>query len=91
MSKKSVNLIRINLLDSNGKVKTQGKLTEEIGIKRGLKQGDVLSTTLFNIVLEKVTRNIETFPSGKIVNSTRQCVAYADDVLIIDDRLWRLK
>ena len=76
MSKKLVNLIRMKFMDSNGKVKTQGQ------IERGLRQGGALSTTLFNIVLEKVTRNIETKPNGKTFSS-RQYVAYADDVLIL--------
>jgi hypothetical protein len=82
-SKKLVNLIRMKLLDSDGKVNTQGQLTEETGKERGLRQGDALSTTLFNSVLEKVTWNIETNPNGKIFNSTRHYVAYADDVLIL--------
>jgi len=54
------------------KMKTQRKLTEEFGIKRGLKQGDTLCTTLFSTVLEKVIRNIETNPNGKMYNSTRE-------------------
>jgi hypothetical protein len=41
----------MKLLDSNGKVKTQGQLNEEIGIEKGLRQGDALSITLFSIVL----------------------------------------
>ena len=65
------------------KMKTQRKLTEGFGIKRSLRQGDALSTTLFNTVLEKVIRNIETNPNGKIYNSTRQYVANADNVLLL--------
>jgi hypothetical protein len=58
----------------------EGQLTEAFGIERGLRQGDALSTTLFNIVLKKVTKNIETKPSGIIFNRTRQYIACADDV-----------
>jgi len=50
-------------------VKIQGQLTEVFGIQRGLTQGDALSTTLFNIVME-VIRNIETNPNGTIFNRT---------------------
>ena len=49
----------MTLQDSNGKVKIQGQMTKALGIERGLRQGDVMSTALFNIVLEKVIGNIE--------------------------------
>ena len=48
-----------------------------------MRQGDALSTTLFNIVLEKVIWNIETNRNGTIFNRVRQYIAYADDVLIL--------
>jgi hypothetical protein len=48
------------LQDLNRKVKFQGQMTKAFGTERSLRQGDALSTTMFNIVLEKVIRNIET-------------------------------
>ena len=68
--------------DSNGEVKIQGQWTEAFGIERGLRQG-ALCTTPFNIVLDKVIRNTQTYPTGTIFNGTRQCTAYADDVLTL--------
>jgi hypothetical protein len=53
------------------------------GIERGLRQGDALSTTLFNIVLERVIRNRETNPNGKIFDRMRQYIAHAEDVLML--------
>ena len=61
----------------------QRQLTKAVGIERGLRHGDALSTTLFNIVLKKVIKNIETKSSGIIFNRTRQYTARADDVLIL--------
>jgi glutaminase len=78
-----VNVIKISLQDSNGKVKIQGQLTEAFGIERSLKQDDVLSTALFNVVLEKVSRNIETKPNGTVFNRTIQHIAYAVDMWIV--------
>jgi hypothetical protein len=46
-----------------------------------LRQSDALSTTLFNIVLKKVKRTIETHLNGTLFNKTRQYTAYVDDVL----------
>jgi len=54
------------------KMKIQGHLTAAFGIERGWRQDDVLSTPLFNIVLGKVIRNIETKPNGTIFNRPRQ-------------------
>lgn len=55
--KQSVNLIKMTQ-DSNRKVKIQEQLTEAFGIERGWRQGDALSTTMFNTVLGMV--NTET-------------------------------
>jgi tRNA pseudouridine-54 N-methylase len=42
-----------------------------------------LSTTRFNIVMEKVIRNIETNPNGTVFNRTRYCMANADILSIL--------
>jgi len=68
---------------SNRKVKIQGQLTKAFGIERGLRQGDALSISLSNIVLQEVIRNIETNPHGTIVNRTRNYIAKAVDMLIL--------
>ena len=54
------------------KVKIQVQLTETFGIDKGLRQGNVLSTALFGIVLQNVIRNTETNPIGTIFNRTGQ-------------------
>jgi hypothetical protein len=71
------------LQDSNGKVKIQGRMTKALGIERGLRQGDALSTALFNIVLEKVIGNIEINTNGTIFKRVRRYIVYADDLLIL--------
>jgi hypothetical protein len=50
----------------------------------GIRQGDSLSTLLFNIGLEKVMRNIEINPGDTIFKRTRQCMACADNVVVIE-------
>jgi len=71
---------------SKGKGKIRGQLTEAFDMDRGLRQSDALSKILFNVVLEKVIRNIETHRNGMIVNRMRQCTAYGQDVLVLDDQ-----
>ena len=55
-----MNLIIMMLQDSNGKVKIQGKNAETFGMERGLRKGDASSAALFNIIMEKLIRNIKT-------------------------------
>jgi hypothetical protein len=76
----------MTLHNPKGKLTIQGQLTKAFGIEIGLRQGDELQTTLFNIVLEKVIRNIETSSNETIFNRTRHYVACTDDVLILEER-----
>jgi len=61
----------------------QNMMTEEFAINKGLRQGDALTTQLFNVVLEKVMRHIQINKGGSIYTRTLQILAYADDVNLI--------
>ena len=56
VSPKLVNLTRMTLKLTTGRVKVNGKFSDNFKIKTGLRQGDPLSTLLFNIVFEKIIR-----------------------------------
>jgi hypothetical protein len=58
-------------------------LIEVFGVEKGLIESDALFATAFNIVLEKVIRDMETKLNGTIFNRTIQCTANADNVLIL--------
>jgi hypothetical protein len=64
-------------------VKIQNDCSESFETLQGLRQGDVLSTLLFNVVLEVIVRpaNLETI--GTIYNKETQLLAYADDIDIV--------
>jgi hypothetical protein len=64
-------------------VKVQRKLSPNFETVVGLRQGDSSSTLLFNLCIEKIIRNVKTNPEETIFNRTRQCLAYADDVVIL--------
>jgi hypothetical protein len=55
---KLVNLTKMTMGNSTGMVKIQGILTQPFTIQNGLRQGDPLSTTLFNLALEYAARKI---------------------------------
>jgi Reverse transcriptase (RNA-dependent DNA polymerase) len=50
---------------------------------QGLRQGDVLSTLLFNVVLEIIERRTKLQTNGTIFYRQTQILAYADDIDII--------
>jgi hypothetical protein len=81
--RKLINLIKMTLQRMLNKVQISGKLSDSFETTCGLRQGDALSTLLFNIRLEKVIRNIELNPGGSIFTRTRQYMAYADDMAVI--------
>ena len=80
---KLVRLVKMTLANTNSKVKIQGKLSPSFETMIGLRQGDSLSTLLFNLCMEKIIRNVRINPGGTIYNRTRQCLAYVDDVVIL--------
>jgi hypothetical protein len=80
---KLVRLIKISLTHTRGKVVIQGSTTDDFKVDRGLKQGDVISTILFNTVLQYVISRLTITPKGTTFNRMTQCIAYADDIVLL--------
>jgi hypothetical protein len=64
-------------------VKIQNDCSESFETRQGLRQGDVLSTLLFNVVLEVIVRRANLQTTGTIYNRETQLLAYADDIDIV--------
>ena len=64
-------------------VRTEHDITEEFQVKKGVRQGCVLSPSLFNLYTEKIFREIEDMEGvnvgGHIINNLR----YADDTSLL--------
>jgi hypothetical protein len=57
--------------------------SESFETRQGLRQGDVLSTLLFNVVLEVIVRRANLQTTGTIYNKETQLLTYADDIDIV--------
>jgi hypothetical protein len=75
---KLISLAKITLETTYNKVKIQNKLSDSFMTNTCMRQGDSLSTALFNITLKEVLREIHVNPGG-----TRQMLAYVDDLAIL--------
>lgn len=80
---KLVNLIRLTLHRIASNVLVEGSLSKSFTSRQGLKQGDPLSTVLFNLMLEDILRKAGLNTKGMIYHCRHQVIAYTDDVTLI--------
>ena len=63
------------------KVTVDGKISNPFVIDMGVRQGDGLSATLFNLVLHKALKNLE--QGNTILNRLTEICGYADDIPVL--------
>jgi hypothetical protein len=66
-------------------------LSDSFPIQNGLKQGDALSSLLFNFTLEYATRKVQEDQAGLKLNGTHQLMACADNVNLLGDNVDTMK
>jgi sorting nexin-29 len=79
--KKIERLVKMTLEGAQAKVIVDGKIRNPFVIDMGVRQGDGLSATLFNLVLHKALKNFE--QGYTIFNRLTQICRYADDILVL--------
>ena len=82
---KDLRVIRNLYWDQSAAVRIGGELSEYTLIKRGVRQGCVMSPDLFNIYSEMILRNLENYPGVKINGVNINNIRYADDTVLIAD------
>ena len=82
---KDLRIIRNLYWDQNAAVRIEGEHSEYKQIKRGVRQGCVMSPDLFNIYSETILRNIEECPGLKVNGENINNIRYADDTVLIAD------
>ena len=66
-------------------------MSDRFPIRNGLKQGDAVSSLLFNFALEYTIRRVQINQDGLKLNGIHQLLAYADDVNILGGSVHTVK
>ena len=86
----------INKLNTNNytSIKIADKLSDKIPLTTGIRQGDSLSPTLFNIIMDEIITEVKKVERGyRMGDKEIKAICYADDVVLIsesEDNLQRL-
>jgi len=73
------------------RVRVGKSLADMFIIRNGLKQGDALSPLFFNFALEYAIRRVQVYQNGLKLNRTHQLLVYADNVNILEGRVYTIK
>jgi len=77
--------------NSDIKIKISNSTSQFFKVATGLRQGDALSPILFNLVLEKIVREMNISEGITLGQSKIGLLVYADDIAIIGDNIEIMK
>lgn len=80
---KLVKMAKICVTGSRARVRANGTLSNSFEVETGVKQGDGLSPVLFNLILEKVMRDVLKGEGGVELGGCVEALGYADDLNLI--------
>jgi len=88
---KLVNLIGASINQTDIKGKIANKTSQPVRVTTGLRQGDALSPVLFNLVLEKIVREMNVSEGIELGQIKIGLLAYADDIALLGDDIEMIK
>jgi len=88
IQQKLVTLKKMCMENTQYKIRVKSTVSEAFEVRAGLKQGDSLSPTLFNIALEKAIRKLHLETTGVEIGLQRKQIhGFADDLNILGNSL----
>jgi hypothetical protein len=88
---KLLRLIKICLNENCSRVRVSKHSSDVFPVRNDLKQGDVLSSLLFNLAVEHAIKKVQINQNGLKLNCTYQLLVYAYDVNILGDSVHATK
>ena len=86
VSEKMYNIIKNIYKHHEASVKVKENISEPVSIDRGLKQGDSLSSNLFNIYINDIPQIFDdSCKPVTLENMSLGCLMFADDLLILSE------
>jgi len=89
--RKLVSLIKMSLTETYSSVRVGRNVPDRFPIRNVLKQGDALTSMLFNSALEYAIRRVQVNQDSLKLNGTYQLLAYANNVNILGGSIHTLK
>lgn len=80
-------MIKASLENTLIKIKVANTASETVSVSMGLRLGDALSSILFNLVLEKIVRELNVIDGVIMGNTTIGLLAYNDDLALLGNNL----
>ena len=84
---KDIRLIESLYSTQKAYIRLEENMSDEVKIKRGVRQGCVLSPCLFNLYTEKIFRQIEDCKGVTIGGLNINNLRYADDIVLLADTM----
>jgi sorting nexin-29 len=80
---KLTRMVTATVENTSSSIRVQTSLSDPLEVTNELRQRDALACLLFNIVLQKVTKDSHIQTTGHIIVKSLHIITYADDVVLI--------
>jgi hypothetical protein len=88
---KLIRLVKVCLAETYSRVRLGKNLSDIFPIRNSLKQGDILSTFLFNFALEYAIKRVQVNQVGLKLNGAHRLLVYGDDVNMLGRSVHTIK